>query len=102
MKTKKSLTENRAKYLFLGMFAITSVFAGGGKAISPASSPIMPMVVTSPLPFYVGLGLVWTGVREECVCGDDIIDSTYGGILMWSLLESLTIFNLASYNNYKK
>lgn len=52
-----------------------------GKNVTPAESPVAPVV--NPLPLYVGVGLLWSGTSLDCLCstGKKLKDTTYGGIL---------------------
>ena len=55
----------------------------GGKLVTLALSPIVPIVVPST-PLYVGLGFVTAGLSRDCPCdprGPRINDMTYGGLV---------------------
>jgi len=60
----------------------TSSYAGG-KSVEPAEESVATIpAVISPLPLYVGLGLVASAVSKDCPCAEDRQkDMTYGGLL---------------------
>jgi len=64
---------------------LASLLASGvlvaGKNVEPAVVPVAPVVDINP--FYVGLGLLWSGSSRECPCGQGtrLKETTYGGII---------------------
>jgi len=63
----------------LGALLATS-HAQAGKDVEPVETEVVPVVAN--LPFYIGLGGMWTGVSRDCPCKNDRLkDSTYGGLL---------------------
>jgi len=64
--------------------ALASLLASGvlvaGKDVEPAIVPVAPVVNINP--FYVGLGLLWSGTSRDCPCADDsrLKETTYGVI----------------------
>jgi OOP family OmpA-OmpF porin len=64
--------------------ALTVSSYAGGKGVEPAEEAVEAIPATiSPLPLYIGLGLVASAVSKDCACGDDdrLKDMTYGGLL---------------------
>lgn len=63
---------------------LASLLASGvliaGKNVEPAIVPVVPVAAINP--FYVGLGLLWSGTSRDCPCagGDRIKGTTYGVI----------------------
>lgn len=56
--------------------------------IAPVEAMVVPVEVINPNPFYLGLGLVWAGLSEDCVCltplgevrsSERLEDSTWAG-----------------------
>ena len=63
----------------LGALLATS-HAQAGKDVEPVETEVVPVVVN--LPFYIGIGGMWTGVSRDCECRQERLkDSTYGGLL---------------------
>jgi opacity protein-like surface antigen len=51
-----------------------------GKNVDYVESDVVPVVAN--LPFYIGIGGMWTGVSRDCPCtGSRLKDSTYGGLV---------------------
>jgi len=72
-------------YGIVAAISFSSAIAGG-KLLAPATAPIaavIPANEISPLPLYIGLGLVAAGESNDCPCfgGSRIKDTTYGGIV---------------------
>ncbi len=63
---------------------LASLLASGvlvaGKNVEPAVVPVAPVVDVNP--FYVGLGLLWSGTSRDCACaaGTRLKETTYGVI----------------------
>jgi len=62
---------------------LASLLASGvlvaGKNVEPAVVPVAPVVDVNP--FYVGLGLLWSGTSRGCNCADGRLKNTaYGAI----------------------
>ena len=56
----------------------------GGKSGALATSPIVAIATPEidPLPFYIGVGLLWAGMSRDCACTDGKVEeTTYGGIV---------------------
>jgi len=64
----------------LGCLLVTNNVNAGGKAVSPAITAVEPIPVKqSPVPVYLGLGLIAAGVSRDCPCDSDRLkDMTYG------------------------
>lgn len=66
--------------MVLSSLIATSSLFGGGNIV-----PVVPIEEIDPNPFYVGAGLVWTGISRDCFCPPDqttrLKDSTWGGII---------------------
>ncbi len=76
----KKLYQNRMITVAAIWIAITGA-TWGGKNVEPARTPIAPV----DLPFYIGIGAVWSMTSLNCPCAKDqrrMYDSTnFGGIL---------------------
>ena len=64
--------------------ALSSLLVTGtmvaGKNVAPVEAPVAPVVDINP--FYVGLGLLWSGTSLECPCTKtEKKETTFGGIL---------------------
>ena len=63
---------------------LASLLASGvlvaGKNVAPAVAPVAPVVDVNP--FYIGLGLLWSGTSRDCPCasGNRLKETTYGVI----------------------
>jgi len=66
--------------------ALSSLLLSGviiaGKNVAPVEAPVAPVVDINP--FYVGLGLLWSGTSRDCPCDQDentrLKETTYGVI----------------------
>jgi OOP family OmpA-OmpF porin len=62
---------------------ISTMSYGGGKAVAPVEAPVEPIpVMHTPMPVYIGLGLVW-GRYDGCETSSGCIyeDVTYGAMV---------------------
>jgi len=68
----------RFKIALLAISTVGLLNAGGD--IAPDETP---MPVAFPIPFYVGVGALWSGTSFDCRCagGRRMKETTYGGIL---------------------
>jgi len=64
--------------------ALVSLLASGsamaGKNVEPAVAPVAPVIDVNP--FYIGLGLLWSGTSRDCACSGNtrLKESAYGFI----------------------
>ncbi len=62
---------------------LASANAMAGKNVEPVETEVVPVVET--IPFYIGVGGIWSGVSRDCACAGAtdgrMKDSTYGGII---------------------
>ena len=67
--------------LIIAVGLLSGTVAMAGKNVVPAATPVVPVI--PPSPFYIGLGLLWTGTSLDCPCANNkrLKDNTYGGIL---------------------
>jgi len=76
---KKSIS-----YIAMAMLSISQV-SMGGKAVVPPTAPVAPIATISPLPYYIGVGIIASSIqRDPCPCspnGPDLKDHRYGAIL---------------------
>jgi OOP family OmpA-OmpF porin len=73
------------------VISVTTVLAlsvtshAGGKNIVPVDAQVaaIPPKIVSPIPLYVGLGVVAAGLSRDCPCedGSRLKDTTYGGLV---------------------
>ncbi|HFD14585.1 MAG TPA: porin family protein [Epsilonproteobacteria bacterium] len=78
----------------LGLILISSQIFAGGKYVSPAMAVVEPIPVQqSPVPVYLGLGLVAAAVSKGCPCSgpERLQDMTYGVIFRagWDINQYL-------------
>jgi opacity protein-like surface antigen len=80
MKKRRELTLS-----LMAAAAITTQSMAGGKVVAPVEAEVVPIVVPSPIPFYIGLGAIAAFInRDACDCSEDrsdIKDHRYGGIV---------------------
>ena len=85
---KETKMQKRFKVTKLAISIITVLALGssayaGGKYVEPQDAPVAPIAETiSPLPLYVGLGLIASAVSKDCPCtdADRLKDITYGAL----------------------
>jgi len=65
-----------AKIALASLLISGVVFAG--KNVAPAESPVVPVMSVNP--FYIGLGLLWSGTSIDCPCanGTEKKNTSYG------------------------
>lgn len=66
--------------LSTGMAAVllSSLYAGGGKNLSPAAAVIAPIATEDPNPWYIGVGLIAGKYYDDCDTSCVYEDVTYG------------------------
>jgi len=78
MKKNKIITS------LLSIAILTSASYAGGKYVEPVDAEVAPIPeIIIPMPLYIGLGLVATGLSRDCLCVDSnrVKDMTYGGLV---------------------
>lgn len=59
---------------------LLSVNMYAGKNVVPVSTPVIAVPYINP--FYIGAGILWTGMKRNCACSNGLIkEDTYGGIV---------------------
>ncbi len=63
--------------------ALSSLLLSGvivaGKNVAPVEAPVAPVVDINP--FYVGLGLLWSGTSRNCDCANNRLKDTVYGVI---------------------
>jgi OOP family OmpA-OmpF porin len=75
---------NRIVVSLVTLIALGSSAFAGGKVVAPVEAAVEPIPpVISPIPVYIGIGLLAAGLSRDCSCGDGsrLKDITYGGII---------------------
>jgi OOP family OmpA-OmpF porin len=69
--------------LYLATLLCVSFVYGGGKGVVKATPEVAAIVpVANPSPWYVGVGLLWSGMRRDCACQNgNVEETTYGALL---------------------
>ena len=54
----------------LSIAALSAILTTGSLYAGGPVAPIVPVTTISPVPFYIGAGLVWANVERDCFCDD--------------------------------